>query len=310
MKLPRISPRNLPLVIDAIAHFPDDPRSGLQTILETESATAGRHFEAAEMLGLIDSSGTPAELASLMRDASVVERREILRHYVEAFPAYAAWKRRVGQGFDPLEAARMVKAVYSIEDTPADTRDWLLSLGAYCGSIRDDGLTISPVQSTGPELGSLISNVLNRREGVVEVLSGYIGEAAWDKLPESVKEHLRVALDKLAEGAPPDEAVRESGLAMDKFMSDLGESLKGGYTGKTMGQVADQLQADSFLVKKQKGYTAYGVNIRNAAEHPDTDADLGGDRWTITGPSALTYLRVVLDFIRSATAKQEGRYEL
>lgn len=308
--LPVFSARNLPFVIDAIADFPDSPEAGLESLLDISGADAKALFEAAKLLGLVDAAGQPGELASLIRVASVIERREIVRFYVERFETYAYWKRRIEQGFDALEAARQAKAVGGLSQSAAEVRDRFIDLGTYCGSIKESDTTFEATKGSSPSLGSLISTVLNKQQSIQEVLADYVGEPVWAKLPQPVREHLEVSLGKIAENSPPDEAVREAGLAMDKYMEDVGNTLRGGYSGKTMGQSAVQLHADGILRSKHKGYTEYGTKIRNAAEHPDTDADLAGGSWTISARTAVTYLRAVLDFIRSTDAAVGGRHEL
>jgi hypothetical protein len=297
-------------VVDAYEFRPTDVVQGIRELLGVADSAARDLLENAVLLEMVDSSGRPRELASLMSEASVIERRELVRFYLERFDPYKTWKQRVRQGFDPLEAARYTKAIYGIDESAADVRDWFMGVGAYCGSVREDGVNVVPTEAGRPELGSLISGILNRGEAITAVLSSYLEVRTWEKLPEPVREHLSNALAKLINNDPPDEVVREAGLALDLFMSDLGENLTGGYTGLTMGQVAQKLKTDGLLVTKHGGLTAYAVQVRNAAEHPDTDADLGGDRWTITGKSAMSYVRVVLDTIRSSSAKIDGRFEL
>lgn len=310
MKLARMSARNLASVVDAYDHFPDDPVAGLRNLLEIDDAVAKELIDGARLLGVVTDEDEVAELASLIRTSSLLQRRDIIRVYLERFEAYAEWKRKIAQGFEALAAARHVKVVFEIEDSPAAIRDWFIDLGTYTGSMRDEGTEIALTRGATPDIGSLISDVLNRQESAIEVLSSYLGEALWLVLSQAVRDHLMTALTKLANNEAPDEVVRESGMAMDKYMEELGETQVGGYAGRTMGQSANALNDDELIVKKQTGFTAYGVNIRNAAEHPDTDVDLGGDRWTIGPQTAVTYLRVVLDFIRSANAKQQNRFEL
>jgi hypothetical protein len=309
VKLPSFAARSLPQVIDALAHFPSDHEQGIRELLEIDADRAKALLEGAELLGLI-VDGSPDRLASLIRDASLVERRQILRLYVESFPPYSTWKRKIAQGFEPLEAARQVKAIFTIEDPPAAIRDWFLDLGGYSGSVTEEAPGITPVRGGDVGLGSLLSGLLDSAESRTQALSDYLGPALWAKLPPAATEHLDAALSKLASNEDPSEVVREAGMAMDNYMADLGASVKGGYAGLTMGQAAKELLDDGLLVSKQQGFTSYGTNLRNAAEHPDTDADLNGARWEITGKGALTYLRVVLDFIRSANAKLEGRFEV
>lgn len=69
------------------------------------------------------------------------------------------------------------------------------------------------------------------------------------------------------------------------------------------------LHTDGVIVTKQKNAPEYLVALRNAAEHPDTDADLGPASWTINPKAAVTHLRVGLDMIRSVEAKGQGRFE-
>lgn len=288
-----------------------DPKNGVKSLLDVDDATADRLIEGAKLLGLVDDDDSVVDIASLIRTASLVERRGLLRFYLERFRPYAEWKRRVAQGFDPLEAARQVKAVFGIEESAAAARDWFLDLGQHCGSLTEEGSTVIPVQGEAPSLGSLVSSVLSSQESTAQVLSDYVGQQLWAKLPGTVREHLVSSLAKLVNAESPDEAVREAGLAMDKYMSDLGQAMtSNNYTGLTMGQSASQLRTDGLLVEKQEGFTGYGVKLRNAAEHPDTDQDLAGGRWVVTSKGASTYLRAVLDFMRSANAKLEGRYEI
>jgi len=312
LNLPPLSARNLPFIIDAIALDSADPKAGLQTLLDV-SATGAEHLvENARLLGIIDAAGLPGEVAGLLRTGSLVEQRDIVRFYLERFGPYAEWKRRIQQGFDPLEAARLTKRSMAIDDSAADIRDWMIGLGTFSGSIRDDGVSVVPVEGSRPSIGSLISDILNRAESVTTVLASYLGPTNWQKLSEPVREHLSTALSKAAANEPPDEAIREAGMAMDKFMAEIGASeTSSSYLGLTMGQSAAQLITDGVLLAKHKGFTAYGVALRNGAEHPDTDAELPPtERWAIGANSSLTYLRVVLDFVRSALGKIDGRYEL
>lgn len=311
MKLPPVAARNLSFVVDAHAHFDGDAVRGLQALMGVSETAAKRLVENAILLGLLHADGTVAELASLIREASVVERREILRFYLERFPPFAEWKRRVVQGFDPLEAARLTKPVFDIEDTPAEMRDWFLDLATHTGSVREEGAVTVPSAAGRMDTGSLISGILNRQESASDALSAYLGEQLWRKLPDPVRDHLNAAISKLANNEAPDEIVREAGLALDKYVSDLGTSVVGaGYAGLTLGQAAAKLKTDGVILTKHTGYTDYGTQLRNAAEHPDTDAELAHDRWLISTKSSLTYLRVVMDFMRSADAKVGGRYEL
>ncbi|MCY3577532.1 MAG: hypothetical protein OXH53_09490 [bacterium] len=311
MDIPAISARNLPFVIDALLDFPDDPRSGLVRLLDVSEGEAGGLFDAARLLGLIDAGDRPADLASLMRTASLVARRDFLRHYLERFHPYADWKRRLGQGFDELEAARQIRAIHSIEQSPAQIRDRFIDLGTYCGSISENATGFVVTKGAEPDLGRLVSSIINDSQSAEEVLIDYLGTVrVWEKLPSPVREHLLVAMAKLTAADSPDEAVREAGLAMDKYMEDVGNSLHGGYSGMTMGQSAQKLLDDAVLCQKHRGYTEYGTKLRNAAEHPDTDAELNGDSWSFSARTAVTYVRSVLDFIRSADAAVEGRHEL
>ena len=186
MNLPPFSARTIAYVVDAYSHFPSNPIEGLEKLLEIDTATATALLEAAKLLGLIDPQNQVAELASLVRDASVVERRELIRFYVERFAPFAEWKRRVAQGYEPLDAARHVKAIYEIEETPAAVRDWFLDLGLYCGSLKEEPSSVVPVTASIPSLGSLVGAALSGRESVIEVLSDYLGQALWRKLPEAV----------------------------------------------------------------------------------------------------------------------------
>jgi hypothetical protein len=188
----------------------------------------------------------------------------------------------------------------------------MIGLGTYCGAVREEAVSVVPVEAQRPPLGSLISDILNRTESATGVLAAYVGEQSWPKLSSPVREHLLTALSKIVNNDPPDEAVREAGMAMDKFMAELGTAqATAPYNGLTMGQSAQQLQTDGVLVSKHKGFTSYGVQVRNGAEHPDTDADLPSDaRWSINTNTSTTYLRVVLDFMRSALSRVDGRFEL
>ena len=311
MDIPAMSARNLPFVVDALFDFAGDARSGLQSLLELTEEEANRLCEAARLLGLVDGSERPAELASMMRTASLVARRDFVRHYLERFIPYADWKRRLGQGFDELEAARQVRAVHSIEQRPAQIRDRFIDLGTYCGSISQSATGFDVTKGAEPDLGRLVSSIINDSQSAEGALIDYMGSMrTWEKLPTSVREHLLVAIAKLTSAEPPDEAVRAAGLAMDKYMEDVGNSLHTGYSGKTMGQSAKKLLDDGVLRQKHRGYTEYGTRLRNAAEHPDTDAELNGESWSISARTAVTYVRSVLDFIRSTDAAVEGRHEL
>lgn len=311
MDIPAMSARNLPFVVDALFDFVDDARAGLQSLLGLSEGEAKALFEVARLLGLVDDREQPAELASMMRTASLVARRDFVRHYLERFAPYADWKRRVGQGFDELEAARQVRAVHSIVQSAAQIRDRFIDLGMYCGSISQSATGFDVTKGAEPDLGRLISSIINDSQSAEEALIEYMGSMrTWEKLPTSVREHLLVAIAKLTSADPPDEAVRAAGLAMDKYMEDVGNSLHAGYSGNTMGQSAKQLLDDGVLREKHRGFTEYGTRLRNAAEHPDTDAELNGESWSISARTAVTYVRSVLDFIRSTDAAVEGRYEL
>lgn len=311
MEIPSMSARNLPFVVDALFDFTNDARSGLEKLLDLSAEEADGLFAAAHLLGLIDESDRPSELASMMRTASLVARRDFIRHYLERFVPYADWKRRLSQGFDELDAARQVRAVHSIEQSAAQIRDRFIDLGTYCGSISQSATGLDVTEGAEPDLGRLISSIINDSESAEHALIDYLGSMrTWEKLPLVVREHLLVATAKLTAADPPDEAIREAGLAMDKYMEDVGNSLHGGYSGMTMGRSAKKLLDDGILRKKHRGYTEYGTSLRNAAEHPDTDAELNGDSWSFSARTAVTYVRSVLDFIRSADAAVEGRYEL
>jgi hypothetical protein len=312
LKLPAPKARYLPHLADAHAYNPGDPKQGLRHLLDISETVAQHVIDNAHLLGMLDGSGSLAELASELRIASVVERRELVRHYVERFPPYADWKRRIALGFEPLDAARYMRRLHDIEDSASDVRDWCLDIGLYCGSIKEEAAVVTPVETAPPSLGGFLSDVLNRAEGVDRALSGYVGSATWDRLGEPVRQHLNASLAKIANNENPDESVREAGLALDKYMSDYGNAAAGtGYAGLAMGVAAKKLLDDGVILRKQAGFTAYGVDLRNAAEHADTDADLPTtSRWSILPNSSVTYLRVVLDFIRSTSAKTDGRYEL
>ena len=139
-----------------------------------------------------------------------------------------------------------------------------------------------------------------------------LGPARWGKLPESVREHLTRAAERLSENAPPDEVVRSVGLGLDAYLSDLGEQAVGGYAnqGFTMGQAIAQLAQDGVIVRKQKQILEYALAMRNAAEHQDTDPDIQPNSWSVNPKSAQTCLRVALDAIRSIDGVGEGRYEI
>jgi hypothetical protein len=312
LNLRPLSPRDLGFVIEAAALNPADLRGALQTLIDISPGAADRLVENAKLIGLLDASEQPGELASLIRYASLVERRDIIRFYLERFEPFQDWKGRIAQGFDANEASRLVKRAHNIDEAPAEVRDWMLGLGMYCGSVREEAVSVIPVEAERPSVGGLISDILNRSQSARSVLSTYVGEQSWEKLSEPVREHLLASLAKIVNNEPPDEAVREAGLAVDKFISDLGTAqTTHPYTGMTMGQSAQQLHADGVLVSKQKGFTGYSVQLRNGAEHPDTDPELPqGDRWSINTNTSTTYLRVSLDFIRSALSKVDGRYEL
>ena len=312
MNLRPLSPRNLGFVIEAAALDPSDLRGALQTLLDANQTAAEHLIENARLIGLLDSSDKPGELAGLIRYASLVERRDIIRFYLERFKPFEDWKRRIAQGFDPNEASRIVKRAHGIDEAPAEVRDWMLGVGTYSGSIREEAVTVIPVEASRPSLGGLISDILNRSQSATGVLSTYVGEQSWGKLSDQVREHLLASLSKIVNNEPPDEAIREAGMAVDRFMSDLGTAqTTRNYSGMTMGQAAQQLQTDSILVSKHKGYTSYAVQLRNGAEHPDTDQDLPtGAQWGITTNTSTTYLRVSLDFMRAALSKVDNRYEL
>lgn len=312
IELPRISARNLPTVVDAIVLFPDDQESGLSVLLETTIDEAQNLFAAARLLGMIDDSGGVMELARMMERATVIDRRTLLRHYVERFDAFRYWKRRIGQGFEPLEAARETKTIYEIDNGAADTRDWFLDVGVFCGSIQEDGVKVSPVSGKSIELGSVVADILNRGESAIASIEGYLGPAVWAKLALPVRDHLTRAAERLSENAPPDEIVRSVGLGLDAYLAETGEEEVGGYANQalTLGQTVQKLHDDAVIVSKQKNVLGYATAIRNAAEHPDTDADLPGASWALSTKTAQSYLRVALDTIRSVDARREGRYEL
>jgi hypothetical protein len=89
MRLPSFSPRMLPQVLDAYADSPTAPIEGIKTLLEVDDAGANALVEAAKLLELIREDDSFGEIASLIRTASLVERRELIRFYVERFPPYA-----------------------------------------------------------------------------------------------------------------------------------------------------------------------------------------------------------------------------
>lgn len=310
--LPRVSARKLQAVIEAHAYYPSDVAAGLETLLETTNDEATSLLAAAELLRMTDQNGSPSEVASLMESATLVDRRALLRYYVEDFAPFAHWKRRVAQGFDPLDAARQTKAIFEITNSSADIRDWFIELGVFSGAIQEDGTKIAPVTGKPIELGSVVADILNRGESAVSSLESYLGPATWGTLPETTREHLVRAVERLSQNAPSDEVVRAVGLGMDVYLTALGEQVIGGYAnqGFTMGQVINQLEQDGVIVTKQKQVLGNVLALRNAAEHQDTDADIHPDSWSINPKSAQTCLRVALDIVRSIDARQQGRHEL
>jgi hypothetical protein len=159
-------------------------------------------------------------------------------------------------------------------------------------------------------VGSIVSSILANNQAVNSVLSNYVGDRLWSSLSVGVREHLTEALTRLSNNESGEQIIRAAGLALDLYLDDFGQSLGPPFVGMTMGAKAQELASQKLIVKKQTGLTEYGVLLRNAAEHPDTDPDLAGSHWTLTTNTSMTYLRVVLDTLRSLAAKIEGRFEL
>ena len=99
---------------------------------------------------------------SSLEHATLVDRRSLLRHYVERFEPFAHWKRRIAQGFDPIEAARHARAIYDITNSAADTRDWFLDLGVFSGAIQEEGTKVAPVSGKAIDLGRVVADILTR----------------------------------------------------------------------------------------------------------------------------------------------------
>lgn len=312
LTLPQITARNLPLVIDAFAYYEGDVEEGLEKLLEATQEQAQNLLEAARLLGMTDGAGQLSEIAKLIEHATVVDRRALLRHYVEIFEPFFHWKRRIAQGFDPTEAARQTKVIFDITNTAAETRDWMLDVGMVSGAIQEEGINVTPVSGKAVDLGSVIADILNRTESATASLESYVGPAVWAKIPEPAREHLTRAASRLSENAPADEVVRAVGLGLDAYLSDFGEQAVGGYADQTMtmGATINKLVEDGLIVSKQRQVLGYITAMRNAAEHPDTDGDIQPGSWSLNPKSAQSCLRVALDAIRSIDARSEGRFEL
>lgn len=255
-------------------------------------------------LGLVTVTGTTFEdsspLSRLLVTPVLDQKSALLRITVESYEPFRVFRARLHEsGETTTSAAKQTKALLHLTEHHEVIKQTLVSLGTYCGSLRDtgggqyevrfefEGELVNRLRSAVSELGEAELRV---RDWLSEQARAYVDAA-------SVLGPLADAYLKVAQGDSRG-AVVTAGNAIESYLVQLAADLSVNVaTAPGLGAKVAEFEKAKKLPKKLLAVGRYLGNIRNAADHGvDTEIAVA---WTIRDGTGEDYLRVAITFIES-----------
>jgi hypothetical protein len=259
---------------------------------------------------------TPTRVvAHFFAAATEATRIDLLRMFIESYPPYGFFKRRLLLNVEPRAAAHETKIRYAVPNHEEEVKETLTSLGHYCGSLTyEPRQGIRVVRMEGEEEYLESFNLASRVGATAdEWIRLRLGDEAYRFIQDENDEIITNLRDAVSRSEVPNtakEVIQSIGNAIENFQAKLAKTRTPpvALTGTGIISKANELRRATLVMTKQRSFFEYLGHYRNAALH-GIDPDIGSE-WDIHDESAKIVLLVALSAMKSLVALVNGRHEL
>lgn len=291
----------------------------LAAFLDVVEPQAENALLMAEALGFLQKTSGPhfrpkGLLPQLLVTCGPKRRPVAFRLALEQFEPFVLFTQRLFQLESAQDAAKSVKAVYSLLAHREEIASTLTDLGTYSNSLRvEGGGLLLPRGKEDDDYLSVTAEVLDDRQTALLFVSRRLGNQAANWIDRAnVLDHLAMAYQRAAlvrddARAPVVHAANAVESFLEQVARNFGASLSGatGINGK-----ADKLYQATprRITTKHLNLLKYLGHTRNAADH-GVDSETG-QTWDISEGTALEYIHVAMTTVSSIVGLMNGSYKI
>lgn len=243
------------------------------------------------------------EYEDRIRKAGTEQKYLILREALQDYDPFISFIGSLNEGYSPEDAARQVKALYSMDSSSLEKQ--FLSLGEKTDIIDSNGDLEIDIESKSLE-NNYVSNLRDslKSEATARLfIEKQLGNDITKYLSSDIIEELVGALCEFEKS--PRTAISSTGRAIEDFQRDIGNDYgkEGNYgSAHGIGQLTQELNREDWSMKRHFHGGNYLAGMRNPSGGHGYDPKTM-ERWTVTSEVALDYILASLHYIKSLYKK-------